>query len=116
MLARGRVILDNDGVVALSGGQAVYARIINQSNADLSYIVVVEILDQDTKKYATDCIYKAKLVPKGSAVVWESSAKEAPVPWRVGVTIGPESDGDERIAGLSFEVYSNAPKNDSQKQ
>jgi hypothetical protein len=115
-LASGRVILDNDGVASISGGQAVYAKITNESRAKLSYWFSVEVLKEDTKSYATTCLYRATLAPKTSAVVWGSSSAAPPIPWRVSVTIGPESDGDERIAGLSYEIYSSPSKNDSHKE
>lgn len=111
----GRVILDNDGVLSLNGGPAVYTRIKNRSAADLSYWVAVEVFNQDTKHYVTNCLYRSKLPPYESTVVWgSSSAEKLPIPWRVSVTIGPESDGDERIEGLTYEIYSIPSKKNAQ--
>jgi len=115
-LGSGRVILDNDGVVPVNGGREVYTKIKNQSDDNLSYWVAVEVYRQETKSYATNCLYRATLAPYTSVVVLGSSSAEPPVPWRVSVTIGPESDGEERMQGLSFEVYSSLPKKNSQKQ
>ena len=112
-LGGGRVILDNDGVVSLNGGPAVYTKIKNRSTADLSYWVAVEVLSDSTKRYETNCTFRAVLGPSATAVVLGSSSGKEPVPWRVSVTIGPESDGDERMEGLVYEVYSNPPKKNS---
>ena len=114
-LVSGRVVLDNDGVVSISGGREVYTRIKNESQGDLSYWVAVETLKEDTKTYGTNCMYRATLAANSSVVVWGSSSAEPPVPWRVSVTIGPETDDELRVEGLSFEVYSNPPKKNSHK-
>ena len=117
-LGSGRVILDDDGVVSLGGGPEVYTRIKNVSAADITYWVAVETFKQDTKTYATNCLYRATLAPKSSVVVSGSSSAELPILWRVSVTMGPEVDEEVRVYGLSFEVYSRPPnpKKTSDKQ
>jgi len=112
-LASGKVILDNDGVAPLSGGQSVYVKLTNRSRTEIpvSYWIMIEILQEETKKYETNCLYQGVVAPNTNAVVWGSSSAEPPVPWRVSVTMGPESsDADEAVRQLGYEVYSNPPK------
>jgi len=114
-LARGKVVLDNDGVASIKGGQAVYAKITNESEVEIPYWVNVAVLAQGKLPYTMNCKREATLAPKESAVVWGSSTAEAPIPWQVSVTKGPESD-DPATGVLRYEVYSNPPKENSPKQ
>jgi hypothetical protein len=111
-LARGKVFLDNDGVATIKGGQAVYAKITNESDVEVSYWFAVAVSAHDKEPYAPNCKYAAVLAPKASAVLWGSSTAEAPIPWQVSVTKGPDS-GDPNPGVLRYEVYSNPPKIDS---
>jgi hypothetical protein len=108
-LASGELIQEHDGVASVNGGQAVYAKIKNANQADLSYWVAVEVLSADTKRYETNCRYEGKLAPNTSDVVLGSSSVEPPVQWRVSVTLGPD-DSNEGLL-LRYEVYSNPKKN-----
>jgi hypothetical protein len=112
----GKLILEADAVVSIKGGQAVYAKISNDNATGASYWVVMEILDESTKRYMTNCTYKAIVAPNTSAVVRGSTSAEPPIPWRVSVTLGQgsDSDGDEAFP-LDYEVFSN-PKKNSPKQ
>ena len=108
-LAAGRVILDEDGVASIQGGQEVYTKITNQSEINVPYWVAVELLPEAKKPYALICKYQGELAPKTSAVVLGSSPAEPPVSFRVSVTKGPDkSDPADGI--LLYQIYSNPPK------
>lgn len=114
-MGSGKVVLDDDGVAALKGGQAVYARIKNETGIAVSYWVAVEVLNEDTKRYATNCFYRATLEPNTSAVILGSSTAEPPIQWRFSLTMAPDPDSDEELRALSYAVYSNPPKKDLPK-
>ena len=111
-LAAGRVILDEDGVASIQGGQEVYARITNQSEINVPYWIVVELLPEGKKVYSMICKYQGELAPKTSAVILGSSSGEppvSPVSFRVSVTKGPDNS-DPADGILLYQVYSNPPK------
>jgi hypothetical protein len=105
-LASGKVNPDIDRAASISGGQAAYAKIKNESAVNVSYWVLMEVFAEGTKHYSTNCRYEAMLPPKASAVVWGSSSAEPPILWQVSVAFANGSD-DGR---LSFEVYSDQKK------
>jgi hypothetical protein len=109
-LASGTVVPDIDGVVSIKGGQSVYVKIKNDTDAEASYEVMLVV--ENPKPAVTNCMYRATLQPNTSAVILgtlSAESAETPIPWQVSVAM----ESEEGV--LRYEVYSVPKKNSSTK-
>ena len=113
-IGSGSATVHYDGITTAKGGQAVYVKIKNENVLGVAYeLTIVENVSPGVEI----CTYKALLPPRTSAILSGALFADPPIPWKVTVSVGEQSDAGV----LTYEVYSqtdskNTSKNKSKKK
>jgi hypothetical protein len=98
-VAAGTATAHYEGTTTFRGGQAVYVKVKNENVLGVSYELKIV---RDLTPEVIECTYKAILLPKATAILWDATFAQPPVSWKVSVAVGEESDAGV----LTYQAYS----------